>query len=271
MIQVDAVVLAGARNTGRLREMDESFYEASIEIAGRPMVYYVLDALAAVPEIRRIMVVAPPGAFPYDQGSWQGKVSFTRAGESLLDNIRRGIDALDTGEKVLVVTSDIPLINPGAVSDFILRCQGREADIYYPIISRDVNDHEFPGVKRTYFRLREGVFTGGNMALVSPSVFQAYQPMIEHAISMRKNPWKLSRLLGLRFIVKFMFKQLSIGEIESRVEDILQFRGVGVISPYPQVGIDVDKPSDLQLARQMLEAMDSHSEDSMKCTDLPYH
>ena len=109
------------------------------------------------------------------------------------------------------------------------------------------------------------------MALVSPSVFQAYQPMIEHAISMRKNPWKLSRLLGLKFIVKFMFKQLSIGEIESRVEDILQFRGVGVISPYPQVGIDVDKPSDLQLARQMLEGMDSHSEDSMKCTDLPYH
>ena len=271
MIQVDAVVLAGAKNTGRLREMDGSYYEASIKIAGRPMVYYVLDALAAVPEIRRIMVAAPSGAFPDDQGNWHGKVSFTAAGDSLLENIRRGIKALNTNAKVLIVTSDIPLLNPGAVSDFILRCQEREADVYYPIISRDVNDHEFPGIKRTYFRLREGVFTGGNMALISPQIFEAYQPIIEQAIAMRKNPWKLSRLLGIKFIFKFMLKQLSIGEIESRVEDVLQLRGVGVISPYPQVGIDVDKPSDLQLARQVLEGVDCAAGDPMKGTDLHYH
>ncbi|NLK08566.1 MAG: NTP transferase domain-containing protein [Firmicutes bacterium] len=271
MIPVDAVVLAGARNTGRLREMDGSCYEASIDIAGRPMAHYVLDALAAVPEIQRIMVVAPPGILSYEPRCRQDKIYFTEAGEGLLENIRRGIDALGTCEKVLIVTSDIPLLNPKAVSDFILRCRGREADVYYPIISRDVSDHEFPGVKRTYFRLREGVFTGGNMALVSPSVFQIYQPKIEQAISMRKNPLKLSRLLGLKFIVKFVLKQLSLGEIESRVEDIMQFRGVGVISPYPQVSIDVDKPSDLQLARQVLEASGGTTDEGVTCTEIHYH
>ncbi|NLJ86153.1 MAG: NTP transferase domain-containing protein [Firmicutes bacterium] len=267
MNQVDAVVLAGARNTGRLREVDGSFYEASIQIAGRPMVYYVLDALAAVPEIRRIVVAAPPGAF---QGDWQGKVSFVPAGDSLMDNIRIGMNALDTDAKVLIVTSDIPLLNPGAVSDFIQRCQEREADIYYPIISRQANDREFPGVQRTYVRLREGVFTGGNMALISPKVIQAYQPMIEQAIAMRKKPWQLSRLLGVRFILKYILKQLSIEEIESRVEDVLQFRGVGVISPYPQVGIDVDKPSDLQLARRVLEGNHDTRQDTAN-SKLHYH
>ncbi len=267
MNHVDAVVLAGAKNTGRLRKMDSSFYEAGIEIAGRPMVYYVLDALAAVPEIRRIIVTAPAGAF---DGDWQGKVTFVPATDSMIGNIRQGIRTLNTKEKVLVVTSDIPLLNPTAVSDFIQRCQEREADIYYPIICRDVNDQEFPGAKRTYVRLRDGVFTGGNMALISSDIIENCYTMIEYAIAMRKKPLQLSRLLGFKFIVKFLLNQLSISEIEARVEDILRFRGVGVVSPYPQVGIDVDKPSDLELVRQVLESPDYHG-DFVGGHDIRYH
>lgn len=268
MNQVEAVVLAGARNTGRLRKMDSSFYEASIEIAGRPMVYYVLDALAAVPEIRRIVVTAPPGAFG---GDWQGKVTFVPAVDSMIGNIRQGIRALDPKSKVLIVTSDIPLLNPLAVSDFIQRCQEREADIYYPIICRDVNDQEFPGVKRTYVRLREGVFTGGNMALISPEIIESCYGMLEQAIAARKKPFQLSRMLGLKFIVKFIFNQLSLSEIEARVEDILRFRGVGVVSPYPQVGIDVDKPSDLELVRQVLEEGDLSGSNLISGDNMHYH
>ena len=270
MNQVDAVVLAGARNTGRLRKMDSSFYEASIEIAGRPMLYYVLDALTAVPEIRRIVVTAPSGAF---EGDWQGKVAFLPAADSMLENIRRGIAALDGEGKVLIVTSDIPLINPAAISDFIRRCKGREADIYYPIICRDANDREFPGVKRTYVRLREGVFTGGNMALVSPEIIDKCAAIIERAIAMRKNPLQLSRLLGFKFIIKFLLNQLSLREIEARVQDVLRCRGVGVISPYPQVGIDVDKPSDLELVRQLLEGEERaySQQDLMSGKDMHFH
>jgi len=210
----------------------------------------VLDALANVPEINRIVVTAPLGAF---DGDWQGKVTFLPAADSMLENIRRGIAALNTKGKILIVTSDIPLISPAAISDFIQRCKEREADIYYPIICRDVNDRQFPGVKRTYVRLREGVFTGGNMALVSPDIIEKCSEIIERAIAMRKNPLQLSRLLGFKFIIKFLLNQLSLREIEARVQDVLHCRGVGVISPYPQVGIDVDKPSDLELVRQVLE------------------
>ena len=51
----------------------------------------------------------------------------------------------------------------------------READIYYPIISRKPMI-EFPGVNGYIACVK--VFTGGNMALISPKVIQAYQPMI---------------------------------------------------------------------------------------------
>lgn len=249
MSQVDAVVLAGAKNDGRLKAVDNTPYEAAIMIAGRPMLYYVLDALADVADIRRIVVVAPPGLF---EGDWQGKVQFVPCDATMVENIRRGLDALQTRRKVLIVTSDIPLLTPAAVKDFISRCRQRNADLYYPIISRTANDQQFPGVKRTYVRLREGVFTGGNMALLEPEIVATCHRMIGRAVAMRKKPWQLSRLLGFKFIIKFLFNRLSLAEIENRVGNILGFRGAAIICPYPEVGIDIDKPSDLQIAKEII-------------------
>ena len=81
--------------------------------------------------------------------------------------------------------------------------------------------------------------------------------MIAQAVAMRKNPLKLSRLLGIKFIVKFLFNRLTLAEIEERVRLILGFRGVGVVSPYPEVGIDVDKPQDLALVEESFKARGS--------------
>ena len=45
-----------------------------------------------------------------------------------------------------------------------------------------------------------------------------------------------------------------MAEIEERVRLILGFRGVAVVSPYPEVGIDVDKPQDLALVEETFRA-----------------
>ena len=111
------------------------------------------------------------------------------------------------------------------------------------------------------------------MALVSPDIIEKCSEIIERAIAMRKNPLQLSRLLGFRFIIKFLLNQLSLREIEARVQDVLHCRGVGVISPYPQVGIDVDKPSDLELVRQVLEgdAQAYSAPEAMTGKDMHFH
>jgi hypothetical protein len=45
---------------------------------------------------------------------------------------------------------------------------------------------------------------------------------------------------------------LEVTEIEARVEEILGMKGAGILSLYPEIGVDVDKPSDLALARALL-------------------
>ena len=44
-MRIDAVVLAGAKNDGKLQQADPAEYEALIDIHGRVMLDYVLAAL----------------------------------------------------------------------------------------------------------------------------------------------------------------------------------------------------------------------------------
>lgn len=56
---IPAIVLAGAPNDGCLREVSPAPFEALIEVGGRPLAAYVLDALLTTEDISRIVVVAP--------------------------------------------------------------------------------------------------------------------------------------------------------------------------------------------------------------------
>lgn len=251
MTKIDVIILAGADNDGALKAVTDTPYEALIMLAGKPMVKYVVDAAAKSRYVDRVVIVGPERQL---REFFDDKVfHIAQCGDSMVENILIGIEMLQSRGKVLLLTSDIPLITPEAIDDFIDRCNAAEGDVYYPIVSREANDAKYPGVKRTYVRLKEGVFTGGNMALLQPQIVRKNHRMIERAVSMRKKPWQLSRLLGFKFIVKFIFNKLSLNEIEQRVQLMLGFRGIGIISPYPEVGIDVDKPSDLYLMQKVYE------------------
>lgn len=249
---MDAIILAGAENTGKLREVSTAAAEATIPVAGRPMVWHVVSALRKSRYVGRIIVVGPDEVARVDYGIEPGRVVHLPSGETMIDNLLKAVDYAREQPHVLVVTSDVPLLTPEAVDDFIERCKPFEADIYYPVVSKETNEALYPGVQRTYVRLREGTFTGGNLALVAPEALRRGRTVIQQAFLMRKKPIKLARLLGFRFILKFVFNRLGLHEIEERAATVLGCTGRAVISPYPEVGIDVDKPSDLELVERVL-------------------
>ena len=59
MTKLDAVILAGADTHGSLATCTDTPYEAMIDIQGKPMVEYVVDALRASSSVGRITVVGP--------------------------------------------------------------------------------------------------------------------------------------------------------------------------------------------------------------------
>ena len=250
-MKVDAVVLAGAPNRGQLQEARAEKWEAEIPIHGKPMVNYVIEALQSSSRIADIIVVAPEEI----KGLLSPQVRWLQSGESLAENVFRAMDALDKKNKVLFVTSDIPFIHAEAIDDFIDRCVELTGEIYYPLVSREANEQLYPETVRTYFTVKEGVFTGGNILLAQPQAVINSRWIIDEVVARRKKPWKLVQMLGFFFILKFITKQLTLGELERRASEILGHRGIAIISPYPELSTDVDKPSDLLLAETTIAAV----------------
>jgi GTP:adenosylcobinamide-phosphate guanylyltransferase len=247
---MDAIILAGATNSGALRQVSQEEFEAEIKIAGRPMLDYVLQALRSISSIQRIVVVGPDSLMTPEMKERTSDVA--EPGNSWEESLINGLNKLNTEEPVLLVTSDIPLITKEALEDFLTRCQERKGDVYYSFVSKEANERKYPGVQRTYVKLREGVFTGGNLGLIAPRIIRDNFEMFKKAAAMRKKPLQLCSLLGWKCMFKLVCGRLSIHEIEDRVAKIFHFAAIGVASPYPEVGIDVDKPSDLQLAKEVL-------------------
>jgi GTP:adenosylcobinamide-phosphate guanylyltransferase len=247
---MDAVILAGAPNTGNLQQFSAAQYEAEIEIDGRPMLDYIIMALKEVTVMGRIVVTGPEQVLSEQSRALIYKR--VEAGQSMIDSLVRGLNILGGESAVLVVTSDIPLLTKEAVEDFLANCQKCRGDVYYSFISKENCEARYPGVSRTYVKLQEGTFTGGNIVLISQKVIRDNIDMLKKAVNMRKKPMQLGSLLGWKCLWRLFLGKITIPEIEQRIDKIFNFKAVGVISKYPEIGIDVDKPSDLILARKIL-------------------
>jgi hypothetical protein len=69
----------------------------------------------------------------------------------------------------------------------------------------------------------------------------------------RKNIWQQVRLLGIGTLIKFALRRLTVADAERVASRALGCQGRAVITPYPEMGMDVDKPHQLDMARAILE------------------
>jgi molybdopterin-guanine dinucleotide biosynthesis protein A len=247
---VDAVVLAGAVNDGKLAGCGEAEYEALISIQGKPMVSYVLDTLRRCEQIGKIVLVCPKEVSESIE-QIPDLVPVEARGE-LLENLGIGLAQLDPDKLALIVTGDVPLLTCEAIEDLLAVAAMHPAEIYYPVVRKEACEAKFPGIKRTYLTILDGTLTGGNVALVKPSALEACGRFLEQAIATRKKPWMMGSVLGIWLILKFLIKRLSVQDIERRLEVLTGVKAMGVISDYAEIGFDVDKPQDLELVQEIL-------------------
>lgn len=244
---VDAVVLAGSTNNGPLKECSQVSHEALIPIGNKTMVEHVVDALLQARKVKRVLIIGPVddlSGLALDR-----RISTAASCGGILENIEAGLKKMPGEKRILLVTSDIPLLTPQAVDDFLRLCGDMSGDLYYPVIGKAVVESKYPGTRRTYVRLKEGTFTGGNLFLLNPAVYKKCVENGRKIINLRKSPIGLCRLLGLKFVVKFLMRSLTLREAEEKVSQLLGgIKGVVVISKHPEVGVDVDKPGDFELA-----------------------
>lgn len=247
---IDALILAGSPNNGPLKDCSQARYEALITIGHKSMIEYVVDALNGCARVNRIVVVGPREELAGVLSGY-GVIVVDAVG-SVTDNVVQGLKQIPDARRVLLSTSDIPLLTSQSIEDFIDQCQDQKADLYYPIVAKEVVESRFASSPRTYVTLREGMFTGGNVFLLNPAIVDGCIPRGEQIIKARKSPIKLCRLVGMMFLLKFLTRSITLEEAQEKFSLLLGISGRVVISGYPEVGVDVDKPSDLELITRTL-------------------
>jgi GTP:adenosylcobinamide-phosphate guanylyltransferase len=248
MSKIDAVIMAGAP-AGELNPEDQAISRAMIELGGKTMIQWVIDALRGSESVGRVVAVGSVAADGLDE--------VIVPGDSLVGNLKLGLEAVGSAESVLVVSCDIPMLTTEALDDFISRAIPMNADMAYPIIPRTFCERRHAELKRTYLKTGDGTFTGGNLMLVKPAFFQRNWSAIEDAYAARKQIGKLARNIGLGVLLRVIVGQalpfvLRISALESAVSRMLGGKVAAVVSAYPEIGEDVDKPSDLAAVRRIL-------------------
>lgn len=247
----NALVLAGAKEKGPLEIAENVDNKALIMLDNRPMIDYIVDALNSSENIDRILVVGPKNELHPYIGKKVNEI--LNPGNSILGNMEIGLNFFNSADNLLLLTSDIPLITSEAIDEFLEICTKRKAYIGYPIISKENIVKKYPETERTYIKMKEGIFCGGNIVFFKPEVFFKNKKLIKKLFDNRKSTWRYVKILGLKFILKFLFKTLTLEEIEKRLTDILGYNSIAILISYPEIMIDLDKPSDLKLIRKCLE------------------
>lgn len=245
---MDALILAGGPAPPDLCTATGCPDRALIPLLDVPMVARVLSALHATPGMEKIAVVGSAETL----AAVSGVVPVAAHGR-MVDNLQRGL-ATTSSDSVIVCTCDIPLVTGATFEAFVQLATARHLELAYPIVRRAVSEAAYPGGQRTYARLSDGEFTGGNAVIVPRRIIAEVVELIDVAYNARKNPMALAKILGPAFVMKFLSKRLSIAEVELKASRVLNCRAGAVEMQDAAIAFDVDKPGDLDVARRVLEA-----------------
>lgn len=249
---MDALVLAGG-----IPQPDEPLYaysnggsKALIDIAGKPMVQWVLDALGEARQVDNVIVI---GLSPKSGVTCKKPLHFISNQGRMLANIVAGVTrSLELDKKtkyVLVVSSDIPALKPEMVDWLVDTCMETKDDLYYGVCPREVMEARFPGSKRTYTRLKGIELCGADINITHVRMATEHLDMWESLIGTRKSPLKQASIIGLGTLFQVLTRTITLEDLVEKVCKRIGIKGRAIIWPHAEACMDVDKPHQLELMR----------------------
>lgn len=252
---IDCILMAGGvpQEEDLLYEYTQGRPKALIDVAGKPMVQWVLDALNAAPSVRDIVVVGQVGT---DVISSSKIACYVPDQGSMLRNALAGVDWVlerdPATHHVLASSSDIPLITAGMVERLLAQAADPAVDVYHTIVLREKMEARFPDSRRSYVHFIEGDFAAGGIHVVAPHIGHKHRELWDDLLNSRKDALKQAARLGPVFFAKLMAHRLSLPELERLVRDKFGINARALPVDDPEMGMDADKPFQLEICRREL-------------------
>jgi len=254
---MDAIVTAGG-----IPLPEEPLYpatvgqpKATVDVAGKPMVQWVLDALSDAKTVDNVVVV---GLTEKNGVKCSKNMYFISNQGKMVENLRAGARKVQEinplAEYVLIIASDIPGIT-GEMVDWVVNTDMQsKLDVYYHLIQREVMEKRYPGSKRTWTHLKDMEVCGGdvNIGRISLILGSENKDMWDKITDARKSPLKQAALIGFGTALRLLTGRLSLEKAETSIMDRLNITGKAIVCPYAEVGMDVDKLFQLEIMREDL-------------------
>lgn len=299
---LDAIVLAGTDDNPR--RMIQGQNKAFLDIGGRVLVRRVAEALLQVPAVGQVFVVGPLQRLQAALGDLSERITLVDQAGKMLANAWEAIHAIEARRRaqggaddplrpILFLSSDLPLISPQAVADFITRCVHEDRQVaegfsmlcgvaeeaslklYYPGAGK-------AGIRRPYVNMKECRLRLANIYVGRPRTL-ANQAFLQVGFEHRKaEKWKNVLFLIWSFLSQHggaqaawlatrmqaalvlsrhgkgpLYRRLRRGNTAERTERVCS-RVLGgsvriVITPYGGLSLDADNEDDFRVLEERFE------------------
>ncbi len=226
---MDAIVTAGGVPLPEepLYDATQGHPKALVDIAGKPMVQWVLDALGAAESIDNIIIV---GLTEKSGLTCEKQMYFVSNQGKMVENLqagaRKAVEINKKAEYVLIVSSDIPAINGEMVDWVVNTAMQTKLDVYYNVIQREVMEKRFPGSKRTWTKLKDMQICGGDMSVGRIKlIVDDDTEMWEKITDARKSPLKQAALIGFGTAFQLLTGNLTLQKAETNIMARLKITG----------------------------------------------
>ncbi len=249
---MDAIVTAGGipQPGEPLYEYTRGEYKALLDIAGKPMIQWVMDALDDASTVNNVVLIG----LPENCGIKSKKLTalLPNQGE-MLENIRGGVKKVSElnpqARHALVVSSDIPAITGEMVDWVVNAAMQSDDDIYYNIIEQKVMEKRYPTSKRSYTYLKDLTICGADLNVIRTITVVSNEKIWRKIIAARKNVFKQAALVGYDTLVLLLLRAITVEKAVNVVTKRLNVTGRAIVCPYAEIGMDIDKPHQLEIIR----------------------
>lgn len=256
-MMIDAIITAGGipQENELLYPFTQGKNKALLDVAGKPMIQWILDALNATDSVRRIVVVGLPLRTVLE--SQKPLTLLDNAGD-MLSNVRKGCRAVldydSTAVYGLLVSSDVPAFTPPMIEWIISQVSETTYDFYYCLIEQSVMLKRYPESHRTYLALKDMTLCGADVHIIRLKTATQESKVWNRLAETRKSPLKQMAIFGLDILWLILTNQVTLAKGEALLNRKLGLKGKIILSPYAELGMDVDKPGQLEMVRADLAA-----------------
>lgn len=250
-----AILLAGQRPGGDpLADHCGEKYKALVQVAGKSMLARVAEALLGSTMIGRVVILAqePEALLTGDATDLidDPRVSMGVSNDGIATSIAAVAGTDVAPWPLLVTTADHALLTTDMVDAFLT--EAGVNDIAIGVGDREIVEARYPMTRRTWLKFRDGHYSGANLFALRGENTLAALDLWATIEQDRKKGWKIISSFGPRLLFRALTRSIGFEDAVGRAGKRLGVDAKPVILAQPEAAIDVDKPSDLELAETIL-------------------